>query len=415
VLVVQRFIISILLIIGLPVFAQNILITDIEKEASNRWNVTYVSKVPINSIQFVITKDNSRHARWSIISEGFELRTFNGKDTLFRRDGQSFKEVVISLTPTYTSLPKYYAPFSPYSEGSMLFHSARFFACPSMCSGFENLWYIRVTAPPDETILVNGLKVKRQASWYDSGDGTKVFIGKLLPIERDEVITVIDPALPNYVISSLETFLPAAFRELSTQLTTLESRPMLFASFGKMKEGSYGRQGGVLPNQIFMHWYGTLPKSDIYDLLWFYAHEATHIFQRLERTKIEEKNAWIHEGHAEYVASNLLRKFDEGSVAYVNLRIEKARTNCVANAMESNPVTNKEYKQLYECGLYFYSLIAHYSSQAEQSAYMFWKVLAEHTKKGGEVNKSAVLNIVENLFGKKVYQQVLEEMKWQKY
>ena len=46
--------------------------------------------------------------------------------------------VKFTLTPTYRHLSKDYAPFSPFSDGGLLFHSGRFFACADECADSDN-------------------------------------------------------------------------------------------------------------------------------------------------------------------------------------------------------------------------------------------------------------------------------------
>ncbi len=378
--------------------AKNILITDIAKSASNEWQVTYKSKVPIQSLQFVITRDFSRHDRWTIVEQGFELSQLAGKDSVFRRDGTAFTEVTFQLTPTYTHLPKYYAPFSPFSEGSMVFHSARFFACANLCLSNENTWYIRVTVPDRDTILFSGNVVKNQASWYDSNDGTKVFVGQLKPIHNSHFSAVIDPALPSAIVENLSAFLPKAMEVLANQLKANSKHPMLFASFGPTDDGEYGRQGGVLPNQIFMHWYGKITPINQYELLWFYAHEAVHVYQDIAAANIAEKDAWIHEGHAEYLASKLLEQFLPASKPYILSRLNQAEAEC-KQVLETTSLDvlaeNGEYQALYYCGLQFYQLAELYSKDKE-IGYKLWQHLARDKGTERQIDAKSLLTVLSN-------------------
>ena len=135
---------------------KGILYTEIEKHSSSHWTVNYQSNGPINAIMFASSPDNSRLKRWQPVLSEFSVNYINGREIVKRKDGNPFTSVRIKLTPSYIHLPKSYTPFSPFSDGGMLLHSARFFACPNICSGNENLWAIAVKAPVRDSIVLDG-------------------------------------------------------------------------------------------------------------------------------------------------------------------------------------------------------------------------------------------------------------------
>lgn len=398
-----------------PTFAKNILITDIVKTAQHDWQVTYRSKTPISSLQFAISPDDSRLSRWNLQSEGFEFRRTGGKDTVFRRDGKSFNQVTFSLTANYIHLPKYYAPFAPFSDGSILVHSARFFACPQLCSGRENLWYLTLSAPESDTIILNGQLATKKVSWYDHNDGRKVFVGKIKPQTFNEFIAVIDPKIPENIAQPLHQFLPQAIDYLANKFAPLTTKPMLYASFGATNGEHYGRQGGVLPNQIFMHWYGKINENEPYELLWFFAHEAAHIFQGVQGINIASADAWIHEGHAEFIASELLSHFFPQAQDYVDQRLLDAKSQCQAKLTEmslSQFANNGQYKPLYQCGLYFYHLLAKEAPVAEQMPFTFWRELTINSQTK-PINLDSVKKAVIQISSKQSYYRIAQQFAWQ--
>ena len=280
----------------------------------------------------------------------------------------------------------------------MVFHSARFFACANLCLSNENIWYIRLTVPGRDTILFSGNVVKNQASWYDSNDGTKVFVGQLKPIHNSRFSAVIDPALPSAIVENLSAFLPKAMEVLANQLKANSKHPMLFASYGPTDEEEYGRQGGVLPNQIFMHWYGKITPINQYELLWFYAHEAVHVYQDIAAAKIAEKDAWIHEGHAEYLASKLLEQFLPESKSYILSRLNQAEAECKQMLKTTSLdvlAENGEYQALYYCGLQFYQLAERYSKDKE-IGYKLWQHLARDKGTERQIDAKSLLKVLSN-------------------
>ncbi|REL25407.1 hypothetical protein DXX93_01805 [Thalassotalea euphylliae] len=395
--------------------ANNILITDIVKSADASWSVTYRSQTPVQSIQFHHSPDDSRFERWQLISDGFSFRKLNGKDTVFKQDGSGFTSVTFALTPTYIHLPKSYAPFAPYSDGSVLLHSGRFFACATLCRSDENLWYLTLSAPANERIVLNGLSANNKVSWYDENDGRKVFVGNTEITETNHYIAVIDNALPPALISALEEFIPNAMVAMASRFPALGQKPMLFASFGKTKGQRYGRQGGVLPDQIFMHWYGQLKVSNPYDLIWFYAHEVTHLYQGGYVNSIENDHAWIHEGHAEFVAGELLMQFYPQATSFVEQKRFQAQQDCKAKLAKFRVeefAAHQEYHALYQCGAYFYQLLAEYSGSAEKISYDFWLGLGQKASDKGNVDKDVALAVANLFLTEQNYQRVLREFGW---
>ena len=69
-----------------------------------------------------------------------------------------------------------------------------------------------------------------------------------------------DEALPDPIRSQLARQLPAFMQIYSQRLAKLARPPMLFVSYDvspyEEKPDSWGSQGGVLPGQIFIHFYG---------------------------------------------------------------------------------------------------------------------------------------------------------------
>ncbi|MFD2167508.1 hypothetical protein ACFSJY_14760 [Thalassotalea euphylliae] len=386
--VILRLVIGCIFSCSLSTFANNILITDIVKTADNNWSVTYRSKTPISSIQFHHTPDHSRHDRWRLKTTGLTFQSLSGRDTVFANSGKTFTEVTFELTPTYTNLPKSYAPFSPYSDGSNLFHSGRFFACANFCSGTENTWYLTFSAPISDAIIINGMTAYEKVSWYDHNDGRKVYVGKVNQTNDTAYFAVVDPGLPKSVVDAFSSFIPIAIRTLGTRFPPIQTKPMLFASFGQTEGDRYGRQGGVLPHQIFMHWYGKISDEPMEELLWFFAHEVAHLYQGNDSLSISNKDAWIHEGHAEFVAGQLLLMLKPESKGFVASKRQQAREAC-KSALNKTALDNfadqGQYSDLYSCGHAIYQKMAKSNGNPEKIAFDFWLALLHNKKSSQEI------------------------------
>jgi hypothetical protein len=320
--------------VPLPLFGDDLGTPAIDIAAASKgrdWTVRYRLPKPATQLVFARSTDNSRVRLWRTDST-FEIVAMADGEIARRRDGKPFREARFRMSPRYNALPKDYAPFSPYGDGGVLFHTGRLFACGDAKCPDDARFAMHVAAPGH--ILIDGNRPIYTADWTDQGDGRNVYLGETQPLSTSDFIAVFDTALPGAIHESLISEFPSLMRQLGDKLGKLDQRPMLFASYGVTGDGEWGRQGGTLPGQVFVHFYGNrwpteMTKPDFAaSLTWFFAHEAAHMWQR-QLHAAEEEGAWIHEGGAEAFAALAMR---EGAAegGYVATTISEARTKCSA-------------------------------------------------------------------------------------
>lgn len=129
-------------------------------------------------------------------------------DGTWRVDNAAFTSVMAELTPTYIALDKDCAPFSPFSDGGLLIHSGRFFACAEQCTDADTHWSMAMQLPADEYVIVNGQRYQGSASWQDSDSGQKLYVGAAEPQDDGNFISVIDPGLPESLRNLMAVNLP---------------------------------------------------------------------------------------------------------------------------------------------------------------------------------------------------------------
>jgi len=355
--------------------------------------MTYVLSGPASGLEFARTPDDSRQNRWSLANDDFEMVQADGRDRIRRVDGEEFSTVVVTVPATYVALPKDYAPFSPFSDGSLLIHSGRFQACPVVDPGHDGEcsgpWAMEMRTPPGTHIILRGETFDRFAWWSDAGDGTKIYVGKARPRSGSTFIAIVDPGLPGEVSNLLSTSLPTLMERFSRLLPPLAARPMLFVSFDSAFEHGYGRQDGTLPNQIFMHYYGSewdsgdAIDSSPEDTLWFLAHEAAHLFQHGVSGALD--SSWIHEGSAEALAYLLLRDTELVSKEYLDGKRDRAVDRCVdalGNGSLASAAERGSFSEYYDCGLILFLSIDNRiraRSGGEQDVFGFWSTLIVET------------------------------------
>lgn len=323
-------------------------------DTPDRWIAAYYLPAPVTELVFRRQPDDSRTQDWAP-SRDFEIVRTGDAERLRRKDGQAFDDARVTVPAAYRDLPSDYAPFSPFGDGGMLAYSGRFFACPTECADDAN-WQMQLTAS-GHTILVDGMRHKDNATWIDSAEGRNVYVGETAPVETPDFLAVIDKTLPDAIRTQLAADLPGFMHFFADRMGALPGRPMLFTSYDLTHQGGWGRQGGTLPGQVFVHFYGPVWPDEMAkpgfsaDLAWHFAHEAGHLYQR-QIYAGGDAAAWVHEGGAEAFAAIAMRAQGQGAEA--DAHIATSAADCAkklgARSMRA-AMTEGDFDVAYACGL----------------------------------------------------------------
>lgn len=384
-----------------PFLAATEVVTQIEKNTQGQWWVRYSTAMPVQRIVFQRNPDDSRAKQWIAQSELYKIQVLDGVETVLRTDGQSFSEVSFRLPASYTPLPKEYAAFSPFSDGGMLLHSGRFFACAEHCGPELNSWTLTLKAPEGEQIIVAGKLYQDEVTWQEQDSGSKVYLGKTQPLAGPDFISLIDPALPQALQQQISSQLPLLMAWFTEHMGALDVRPALFASYSSTEDGSYGYQGGTLPGQIFMHWYGRTAIEQLQpeSVFWFFAHEVAHLYQRQAGAIEFPQDAWIHEGAAEYLAGVASAEVQQNRQILQD-KLTEAGKDCVAglekehNYAKAAAVNTQLH---YSCGLLLNHALNLQLQKAEQPISMFglWSLFNVAVQAGQSPQASVFLDVLQ--------------------
>ena len=380
----------------------------INKSAEGIWTLKYKSKDSIKKIAFKRNPDNSRLKRWTPISEQFEIIYQDNQEYIVRKDRTEFNQVRFTLTPTYTHLAKDYGPFAPFSDGGMLIHSGRFFACVDFCDDDANLWKLSLKVPAKEHIILDGKVQSSNVQWEDKNSGQNIYVGKQQAIETEDVIAVIDVGLPEKIKSSLSTDIPKMMDYFRKRLGKMPyaNKPTLYASYAKIEGNS--SQGGTLPNQIFMHWNtnnleSQVKKSNfINQTTWFFAHEVAHLYQGNKNGGLghDASQSWIHEGNADMLASLVLLDLYPESKAYVESKFKSSKKHCINGLSKmalADAADNGQFGLYYSCGLFIHSAIdiaVKNKSQSKKNIYTIWNEYRSNVSHGKPADQETFLTVV---------------------
>lgn len=374
----------------------NSVSTQIQKTADNEWFVQYKAESAVEKLVFRRTPNQSRAKRWTPTSVDFIIGFEAGKEVIQRKDGKPFTQSTFQLTPTYISLPKDYAPFSPFSDGGMLLHSGRFFVCANQCDAELNSWEIALKVPENENVVVNGKVHSGAATWQDKNSGRKVYVGPGKPIQDEYFVSVIDKKLPAELANQMADQLPGLMDYFSQKLGSLNFTPTMFASFSDTQNGGYGNQGGTLNDQIFMHWYGEQAISglDGTAVYWFFAHEVAHLHQKSAGRITQRHHAWIHEGSAEYFASQTMA--DKQFVAKKFANAEKHCSTALSKNDDYIEASAANSRLHYSCGLLIFEAIAKElkAQNSEVDVFELWQSFNQLVEQGKPASAATFLPMI---------------------
>jgi hypothetical protein len=384
-----------------------------------QWQVRYDFDAPVTQLMFARSPDSSRIQTW-VADQGFEIVPTQHGDVARRKDREPFRTVRFRMDATYRVLPKDYAPFSPFGDGGMLFHSGRFFACAELCAESAQ-WHLQLWASPQDNIVSSGKVELGNASWTDRGDGRVVYIGASRPQESENFVMVLDKALPGEIRDQLLRELPIFMRFFASKMGVLPQRPMLFVSYDSQHSPGWGRQGGVLLGQIFIHFYGEnwptqMTKLDFAnDLAWHFAHEGAHLYQG-DGTSTSNADSWINEGGAEAWAVIALRSLKSPPVGFLNSRIEKSREQCqqqLGDQSIAEAIQSKNFDVGYSCGLLINLAVDQVvRSKTNRDGLMaVWRTYTHSIEQGSASGDATFLAAIESVGGRELASWVQSVLK----
>ena len=206
-----------------------------------------------------------------------------------------------------------------------------------------------------------------------------IYMGPLEPVETPDVMAVVDPDAPQWIIDEFYELTPRVFAHLAGAFGfSLATKPNLFlaAPLGE-DEGRLSYAGDALPGQFQITLAGAAWKNRTRQALDIFrsstVHEAVHLWQAGARPKGKGEVAWIHEGAADAIAAEVLlaiNYWDETDYAEFFVG---ARDDC-AEGLELGSLARarkrRNFRAMYACG----HVIAVAVSTAEQRTVTeFWR------------------------------------------
>jgi hypothetical protein len=338
------------------------LTLELTRSSEEQISAVYRARELITALYFPKELGGYRTEAWRPVDSAFRWTKEGDGERVERIDGRPFDRVALTIPIDYRALPKSYAPFSPFSDGSTLIHSGQFHACVAAPCEMTEALPITIKAT-GSVIGVDGRRTADLTRFVSRDDGTNIFVGTLKPVDADGLIAVVDPGLPDDVRRHLNQSLPQAMQFFAAIYGPLSFTPELYVSIDDEREanGGISTQGGTLPNQIFMHFDGENARERVSAenplwLDWFFAHEAAHLFQQDKSggPAGDDVAAWLHEGGAEAMAALALTQRGDAERSYAQARTRDAEAACgrgLATVPLDMATAEGNFDLHYQCGL----------------------------------------------------------------
>jgi len=342
------------------------VVTEIE---AGRFRIEYRFAEPQTAMVFSRSGDDYRTESWLSLTDGVVLERLNGFDTLI------FDERATGAVFEFRARPEIqygeYSHFVAFSDGGLALFTGQFELLPihnrdaalalngdlSQWSGEQPTLGVRVES--DRPMVQRGARVQGSAVEISNGAGAFIYFGDGEIEEAESYVGIVDAALPIWIREEFPNTLAFLFARLETGWGFSLDQPaaLLFAYEGNENAG-FSNKGGVVDRQLIMQSSGQqLDQEDNYVrpyLMWFFAHEATHLFQFSQGPELSDnRDSWIHEGAANAMANRILYERSAENHPYLNYTTARAWTGCIAS-LETGPLreagTRGEFQAYYDCG-----------------------------------------------------------------
>lgn len=360
-------------------------------------------------------KEPWRPLSWTVTTPGVRLERRGHYDLLVSETGMVPRNVSISFRPFADRLLSEYDAAMLFSDGTVGLFSDHFNVFPLASAAAAETLPLDLDgeamgAPPTNitfrdrngTVLHGG---GRSEEVTLVGAQNYVLFGPAEPIENEEIATIIDPALPEWLRTPLAS---STLRILSFYGDKLGPRagakPMLLVTWAGPTEGLRSIGGGVVPGQVMLRFEGEALLKEDKDARdsarWGVAHEGAHFWLGNTVAYASSDQAWVMEGGADLLAvrasSALERDFDAKGM------LQDLADECVSlsagKAIRTAALRN-EQRAFYACGAMF-GLAAEAAARRHGGDFFsFWRGLIDANRADGVVSEDEWMAEVTRLSG----------------
>lgn len=393
---------------------------------SDSWAVNYELPIAVEHVAFSRISNFDRRKLYEIDESQFKWDQ-QGDALLIRSvDGKKFTSLSIHFSSYYDFIQKDYTHNIKFTDGSVLLYTNHLALGANV---IEDTSVSPIGASfkgtkfhfygPNQNIVFLGRNHQDKASWTLEGEGTYIYFGNIRPIENDNMIAIVDPALPTWVWKQSQQNFPKLFDYYKVKTgQALNFKPVVFFNYDQV-DGDYSNYtGGTLDGLVQLTINGqrwNTENNELFNRLFhFLAHEAAHFWNGQMFTFEDQRHSWMHEGGADTFANFAMMEF--GLITYEQMieKFEDATNNCLLNkGNESLEESAKlwRYRNYYDCGAAM-GLASHVAVKAKDSSktvFDVWKNMFDINIKDRTYNQQDYFEALNHLTKSKVLSMAFEK------
>ncbi|KJY92494.1 hypothetical protein CWB89_12175 [Pseudoalteromonas piscicida] len=380
------------------------------QQASDSWLIQYKLPKAVERVSFARQSNFDRTQHYQITQPDLKWQQEDGVLSITAANGKKFTSFSLAFDSFYGFILKDYSQNVQYSDGSVLFYTNHLSLSEKLTAQSEPIFdgtrfYFY---SPKTDIVFSGKRYKHKASWDLAGDGTYIYFGTITPIENDNMIAVVDPALPKWVWQNTQTYFPKLFDYYAKKLDQpLNFKPVVFFNYAHLADDFANYEGGTLAGLVQLSVNGkrwqNKDSERFNQLFHFLAHESAHFWNGQMYAVEDHGHAWLHEGGADAFANFAMLEFGFIDAKQWLQKFEESANQCLLNKEQTalnESAKLQRYKNYYSCGAVM-ALASHYQVQATNpslSLFDIWRHLFAQSK-AYSYNQSDYFNVLNGLIG----------------
>lgn len=433
-LTLNTFKLVILLLLSSQLLSQQVLASQTDydlhihvhyQQKTDSWKVIYKLPIAVEHLAFSRRSNFDRTKLYQIDESKFKWDNASNVLVIRSIDNRKFKTLELTFSSFYDFIQKDYTHNLKYSDGSVLLYTnhlalgANIIEDKSVSpigqsfSGTQFHFY-----GPNQNIVFLGRTFKEKASFRLEGEGTYIYFGNIIPIASDNMIAIVDPALPTWAWKNTQEYFPKLF-EFYEQKTNqpLDFKPMVFFNYDQM-DGDYSNYaGGTLAGLVQLTINGSRWKTEnkqLYNTLFhFLAHEAAHFWNGQMFSFEDQAHSWMHEGGADAFANFAMREFGLIDSQQLIEKFEEAANSCVLDKGEEpleQSAKLRKYRNYYTCGATMELASHHAINKVDPnlSTFDLWKRIFNANTEDRIYNQQDYFKELKQLTGSNVLSSALE-------
>lgn len=391
----------------------SLAIAVIENPESDSWSVTYRFAEPVTGLIFQRKRTPSRRKRWKLLGPELSWGSEDDWDVILV-DNPPVRELALEFASDFRPLVKQYELNLSYTDSSRLLYTGQLSVRPLGAEKPpDHRWQFRTVE--GRNVVVLDRYGEGALEWLEPADstsnGTYAYFGPQRPEPRKRMSYLIDPGLPPWMRTQVETLLPRLFdRYAEITGVELDFRPLVLLSYRQSDASGLTFLGGTLDGLVQIAAEGRAWERETPDaaFLWLErtAHEIFHFWTgEMFVAALQGDEEWLTEGAADHFALAMAVELGllDNETRWHRL-VERANDCLVGLAGRPllGSTQRNDFRRLYTCGstLWLWASAAAQSASETADRHSFVRaLLAEADEEDRELTTYRFLETLHRLTG----------------